>query len=65
MIGLLFASIVIDIGECVELVGYNVDVIASDAMTLYCDSLTFICTGDCMKLAAANVALSLDRKSVV
>jgi hypothetical protein len=57
VLGLLFVGIIIDISECIELVGYDIDVVATYAVTLYGDALTFIHTGDGVELAAANLAL--------
>ena len=57
MLGLLLARIIINVGEGIELVGHNVDIVAADAMTLAGDALAFIHTSDGVELAARNLAL--------
>ena len=57
MLVILFASLIIDVGKCVELIGYDIDVVASDTMTLGCYALALIHTGDGMKLTAAHLVL--------
>jgi hypothetical protein len=57
MLRLLLAGVIIDVSESIELVDYDVDIIASDTVTLHGDALSFICTSDGVELTAANLAL--------
>jgi hypothetical protein len=53
----LLAGLIIDVGEGVKLVGYNVNVVAADAVALAGDALAFIGTGNGVDLTAADFAL--------
>ena len=57
MLGFLLAGVIIDVGERVELVGYDINIVATDTVTLYSDAFAFIHTCDGVELATANLAL--------
>ena len=57
MLVILFASLIIDVGKCVELIGHDVDVVAADTMTLGSDALALVHAGDSVKLTAAHLVL--------
>ena len=47
----------VDVGQSVEFVDYDVDVVASDTCGEYGDALAFVCTGYRVKLTASDIAL--------
>ena len=51
------ASGIVDVGQCVELVHHDVDVVTADAVALAGDALTFVGTRDSMELTALHLAL--------
>ena len=58
---MLFAFLacgIVDVGQRVELVDDDVDVVASDAVTLAGDALAFVGTCNGMELAAADFVLN-------
>ena len=57
MLVALCASGIVDVGQCVELVCYDVDVVASYAVTLACDAFAFIGAGNGVELSTAHFAL--------
>ena len=57
MLVFLRASLIVDVGKCVEFVGHDVDVVTSDTMTLTSDALAFIGASDGMELTALHLAL--------
>ena len=50
--------LIVDVGQGVEFVDHDVDVVTSDAMRLASDSLALVCTRDGMELAAADLTLN-------
>ena len=48
---------VVDVGERIEFIGYDVDVVAADAVALAGNALAFVHTRDGMELTAADLAL--------
>ena len=57
MLALLGACGEIDVGQCVELIHHNVDVVASDACGEHGEALALIGSGDGVKLAIAYLTL--------
>ena len=57
MLVFLHAGLVVDIGQRVEFVDHNVDVVAANAVTLTGDALAFIGAGDGVELATAHFVL--------
>ena len=54
MLRALGASLIVDVGERVEFVHDNVDVVATYAVTLTSNAFAFIVTSDSMELAALH-----------
>jgi len=52
------ACLVVDVGQGVEFVDHNVDVVASDAVALAGYALAFVCAGDGVELTAAYFVLN-------
>ena len=50
-------GIIVDVGERVELVDHDIDVVTADTMTLASDALAFIHTSNGMELTAADLTL--------
>ena len=57
MLRLLLARVIVDVSKRVELVGHDVDVITTYAVTLTSNALALIDTSDGVKLATAHLAL--------
>ena len=57
MLVFFLSRIVIDVGECIEFVGHDVDVVAADAVALTGNALALVGAGDGMELAALYFAL--------
>ena len=53
----LFACFIINIGQRVELIGYDVNIVAADSVALRRDALAFVHTGDGVELAARHLML--------
>ena len=49
----------VDIGEGIELIHHDLDIVASDAVGECCHSLALVGAGDGVKLSAADVTLSV------
>ena len=48
---------IVDIGECIEFVDHDINVVTTDAVTLAGDTLAFVHTRDGVELTAADLAL--------
>ena len=57
MLVALLTGVIVDIGQGIELVDDDINVVATDTMTLTGDALAFIRTGDGVELTAADLAL--------
>ena len=57
MLVFLLTSAIIDVGQRVKLIGYNIDIVATDTVTLTGDALAFIRTSNGVELTAADLAL--------
>ena len=57
MLGFLLAGVIIDVGERVELVCYDIDIVATDTMALHGDALALIGACDGVELTTAHLAL--------
>ena len=57
MLVVLCASSVVDVGQRIKFVDYDVDIIAANAVRLAGDALAFIRTGDGMELATRYLTL--------
>ena len=57
MFGFLLAGVIVDVGQRVEFVDNDIDIITANAVRLASDSLAFICTSDGVELATANLML--------
>ena len=55
----LLTCLEVDVGQGVQLVQYDVDVVASDAGADYSNAFVLVGAGDCMKLTALHVAFLL------
>ena len=53
----LLAGLIVDVSQCVEFVGNDVNVVAADAVALAGDALAFISAGDGVELTARDLAL--------
>ena len=54
MFGLFFTRAVVDVGQRVEFVDHDVDVVTTDTVTLAGDALAFVGTRNGMELATAD-----------
>jgi hypothetical protein len=57
MLVTFLTSLVVDVGEGIEFVDHDVDVVAADAVTLNGNALAFVRTRDGVELTAADLAL--------
>ena len=48
---------IVDVGECIEFVDHDIDVVAADAVALTGDTLALVHTRDGVELTAADLAL--------
>jgi hypothetical protein len=56
MLVTFLTCLVVDVGEGIEFVDYDVDVVTADAVTLAGDTLAFVHAGDGVELTAADLA---------
>ena len=54
MLVLFFTSVVVDVGERIEFVHHNIDVVATDTMALAGDALAFVSTSNGVEFTAAD-----------
>ena len=57
MLIFLLSRLIVDIGQRVEFVHHDVDIVAAYTMTLHRDALTLVGTSDGVELTTADVAL--------
>ena len=57
MLVFFLSCVIVDVGEGVEFVDHDIDIVTADTMTLAGDALTFIHTCDGMELTTADLAL--------
>jgi hypothetical protein len=62
MLFILLARLVVDVCQCIELVDYDIDVVAANTVTLAGYALAFVGTSNGVELATAD--LVLDRVEV-
>lgn len=57
MLVFFLSCVIVDVGEGVEFVDHDVDIVTANTMTLASDALAFIHTSDGVELTTADLAL--------